>query len=185
VTDEADTASLDRLIDCWSSWDTAGQFYLNELAPAIVAGRIDGLTRRELDAVTALRTTLSPEQWQRLPELLQQRQIAHEAERRRIEDQARRAPAVEKERRARERAEREASRAAEAARRAPRRSGLVKPNGNGISRRNAALKSSDADASRRCVAGSSHSSRPTSSTRTGRWRPMRMLSLSPVLSINR
>lgn len=65
---------LDELIGGWLEWDTCGDYYLKVLTPKIV--RFDEraqLDDRERKIVEELHGTISPTEWQRLPELIRER----------------------------------------------------------------------------------------------------------------
>lgn len=73
-------ALLDKLIACWSDWDSNEEYYLSVLAPSIVRsdGCSDGsrqLRGDEKKVVTALRRPLSHGEWQQLPTLIAQRRV--------------------------------------------------------------------------------------------------------------
>lgn len=76
---------IDKLIACWSDWDSNEEYYLGVLAPNIVrsGGRSDGFRRlrgNERKIVTALRRQLSQREWQHLPALIAQRRIDKQKE---------------------------------------------------------------------------------------------------------
>ncbi len=67
---------LDKLIACWSDWDSYEEYYLTVLAPSIVRpGGFAQLKPHEKKIVTALRRLLSQEEWQQLPALIAQRRV--------------------------------------------------------------------------------------------------------------
>lgn len=76
---------IDKLIACWSDWDSNEEYYLGVFAPNIVrsGGRSDGFRRlrgNERKIVTALRRQLSQREWQHLPALIAQRRIDKQKE---------------------------------------------------------------------------------------------------------
>jgi len=97
---------IDKLINCWSLWESQEDFYLNVLAPSIVhSDRSAKLMDNEKEIVTALRRLLSEEEWSKLPILIAQRrnqvlkelasdreraEVQREAKRKEEEEQARR-----------------------------------------------------------------------------------------------
>lgn len=65
---------LDKLIACWSMWESNEDYYLNELAPAIICGSGAGhLSPNEEEIISLLRKTLSAKEWGRLSELIAER----------------------------------------------------------------------------------------------------------------
>ena len=71
VNDKQTLKLIDQLIDCWSEWSTQEDYYLNVLAPSIVHS--DGppnATLQEEKIIRLLRTRMSSDDWQRLPEIL-------------------------------------------------------------------------------------------------------------------
>jgi DNA helicase-4 len=65
---------IDRLIRCWSLWESNEDYYLKKLAPAIVRG--DGtikLLKEEQEIIDLLRPMLSSKEWAQLPELIAKR----------------------------------------------------------------------------------------------------------------
>lgn len=109
---------IDRLIGGWCVWELNKTYYLTVLAPAIVRGATEGLTAAEQEIVDELRSELSSAEWERLPELIEARQVAvpEEAEARRRQEAERLAGEREKaEEHHRQEAERLARESAEAA----------------------------------------------------------------------
>jgi len=65
---------IDKLINCWSLWDSQEDYYLNVLAPSIVrSDRSIKLMENEKEIISALRGLLSEEEWSKLPTLIEQR----------------------------------------------------------------------------------------------------------------
>ena len=65
---------IDMLIGGWNNWDSNEDYYLNELAPAIVRGtRTVHLTSDEKELLSHLRRRLSAGEWARLPKLISER----------------------------------------------------------------------------------------------------------------
>lgn len=66
---------IDKLIESWSSWSSYEEYYLKNLAPAIVTGEAK-LAPKEREIVDQLQELLSDQEWDKLPELIASRRAA-------------------------------------------------------------------------------------------------------------
>jgi len=84
---------LDQLIGCWHRWDRYADYYLRELAPAIARGQhIPAPGDADRRIVERLKELLTANEWERLPQLLEQRRagtlLELESDRRRRQEEA-------------------------------------------------------------------------------------------------
>lgn len=68
---------IDKLINCWTDWESNEEYYLNSLAPIIMRsnGSTQKLTVREKEIIKELRQVLSQEEWKQLSTLIEQRRV--------------------------------------------------------------------------------------------------------------
>ncbi|MGH8545903.1 MAG: UvrD-helicase domain-containing protein, partial [Gammaproteobacteria bacterium] len=95
---------IDKLIGCWSDWESNEDYYLKVLAPAIVQDEGAGpLMANEREIVIQLRKLLSALEWERLPELIAERHALRleeiESDRKRLEAELEREHREQEERR--------------------------------------------------------------------------------------
>lgn len=92
-TDPTALGLIDRLIRCWSDWESYEDYYLNVLAPEIVRGTAPLIKDTEAPLVRRLKAMLSAEEWARLPELIAARRANRlneiESDRKRLEEHLR------------------------------------------------------------------------------------------------
>jgi DNA helicase-4 len=97
---------IDKLIACWTNWESHEEHYLTVLAPSIVRSSGSAkLMDDEKEIVTALRRVLSQEEWQQLPILVAQRRANKLKEQETTREQAKATEEAERERRQAEQAQ--------------------------------------------------------------------------------
>ena len=63
---------LEKLVNRWTSWEVYENYYLEDLAPKLVANPSISRARWERELLHEIRAELGPENWQSLPELIRE-----------------------------------------------------------------------------------------------------------------